>query len=152
MFSPEAGLRGQVLCLDLDSIIVGNLDDIGGYCGPFATLSKGAPGQQWKAAGGIIGFNPKSEVAQEIWRTFSSNVRYVEKVTGGRERWWYRKVTDNKCDRWQIMYPRQALSFKRKVRGRGGPPNGCRVVYCHSYPRPHEINTRKESWVKEHWI
>ncbi len=153
MFSPEARLQGQVLCFDLDSIIVGSLNDLGSYRGDFAVLSKGAPGQQWKAAGGIVGFNPESEIAREIWRTYSSNPRHVEKVTGGRERWWYREVTNNNCDRWQTMFPGQALSYKRKIRRRGGNlPKNVRVVYCHSKPRPHEIDVRREPWMKEYWV
>lgn len=47
----EAGLEGRVLYIDLDTVIVGLLDDIAGYVGPFAALSVAEMANEHRAKG-----------------------------------------------------------------------------------------------------
>lgn len=147
MYSKDAQLSGQILSLDLDLVIVGSLDNMSTYRGDFIVRSKFAPNQQHKADGDIIGF--RAEANFDIWEKFTSNIKYAENITGGRERWWLREVRDCK-DRWQNLFPGEILSYKRHVRNKGGDlPMGARIISCHGHPRPHEINER---WRKENWI
>jgi hypothetical protein len=144
MYNPAAGLKGQVLALDLDVIITGPLDEIAGYDGDFCVRSKFQPGQEHKADGDIIGF--KAGARNNLWNKFLAETKNIEKVTGGRERYYYRMADECK-DRFQTLYPGQVLSYKRHVRRKGLPANA-RIVSCHGKPRPHEINER---WAKENW-
>ena len=146
MYSPMAGLEGQVLALDLDVIITGSLDEMCSYDGEFCVRSKFAPGMAHKADGDIIGF--KAGTRENFWKTFASAPMWAEKQTGGRERWFYR-ANDSCKDRWQDLYPGQIISYKRHVkRNKGRLPEGARIVSCHGRPRPHEIN---EQWAKDNW-
>jgi hypothetical protein len=147
MFNPALGLTGQVLALDIDLIIVGSLDDIGSYRGDLCVRSKFKPGEEWKADGDIIGFRVGSQRQHEIWEPFVKDPKMVERITGGRERYWYRYVTKHKVDRWQDLYPGQIVSYKRHVRGKGLSPEA-RIVSCHGRPRPHEID---EPWTRKCW-
>jgi hypothetical protein len=150
MYSEEAGLFGrQILALDLDVIIVGDLTDIMSYSGPFCVRSKFAPGQQHKADGDIVGFKACPEICDALWKPFRDNPQYVEEVTGGRERYWYRHVIGRKAHRWDRLYDSgQIVSYKRHVKRTGKLPKGARIVSCHGRPRPHEI---KEPWAKQNW-
>ena len=71
MFSEEAGLFGhQVLCIDLDVVIVGSLKHIMGYQGRFCARSKFRPGQEWKLDGDVMSFQASKETEQLFWNPF----------------------------------------------------------------------------------
>lgn len=145
MYNPEAELKGQCLALDLDIIITGSLDDIASYKGDFCVRSKFAPGLEHRADGDIIGFRPSA--CYDIWNRFVMDPKSGERLTEGRERWWYRYVRDCK-DRWQTLFPGQIISYKRHVRKQRKLPDNARIVSCHGKPRPHQID---EQWVEECW-
>jgi len=145
MYNPEAGLKGQVLSLDIDVIIVGPLDDMASYRGDFCVRSKFAPGQAHKADGDIVGF--RAEAMAGLWEALARDPEGAEASTGGRERYFYRQH-DACQDRWQDLYPGQVLSYKRHVRRAGKLPKGAVIVSCHGRPRPHEI---AEPWAEECW-
>lgn len=47
----EAGLKGRVLYIDLDTVVAGSLDDIAGFRGSFATLSAAGMANERRASG-----------------------------------------------------------------------------------------------------
>jgi hypothetical protein len=145
MFSPDAGLTGQVLSLDIDIIITGSLDHMAQYDGEFAVRSKFAKGLEHLGDGDIIGFKP--EKCFDIWHTFKKNHRNIAKDTGGRERLYYRQVRPN-ADRWQTMYPGQIKGYKVDIRKTGVLPKDTRIVSCCGRPRPHEL---KHDWAVANW-
>ncbi len=152
-YSEESGLTGQILSLDIDIVIVGSLDDLASYRGDFCVRGKFAPQFKWKIDGDIIGFRAGKH-HDVLWRPFVDNPKKMERLTGGRERWWYREVhgvggENGGVDKWQDLFPNQIVSYKRHVRNLDEVPAGARLVSCHGRPRPHEI---KEPWAKEHWI
>jgi hypothetical protein len=151
MFSESAGLFGnQVLALDLDVVIVGNLDDIGGYNGVFASRSKFAPGQQHKLDGDVTSFLAGRVLEDQLWSPLLNCPKEVMRITGGRERYWFRHRVGNIAARWDKKCPGQVVSYKRHVRANGNRvPNGARIVSCHGKPRPHEI--MDQPWIEEHW-
>lgn len=147
MFNPDLGLKGQIFSLDLDVVIVGSLDDMCSYRGDFCVRSRFKVGQEYKMDGDIVGFRVGFGV-DTIWEEFINDPQFAEEMTGGRERYWYRYWVGD-CDRWQVLYPGQLISYKRHVRSRKILPENARIVSCHGFPRPHQI---KEPWIKEHWI
>jgi len=151
MFSEESGLFGhQVLALDLDIIIVGSLDDIASYQGPFCSRSKFAPGQQYKLDGDVTSFSAGPENAERFWIPFRDDPKSVIDLTGGRERYWFREVVGIEGgDRWDQLFPGQIVSYKRHCRPNGDQvPDDARIVSCHGKPRPHEMDL---AWVQENW-
>lgn len=162
MFSREAGLFGhQVLCLDIDVVVVGDLSDIIGYDGLFCARSKFKPGEEWKLDGDIMSFQAGEETERMFWQPFVADVDAAVKLTQGRERYWFRHVANDVADRWEIVAPGQIVSYKRHVNynpvfRQGGIPDPVRIVSCHGVPRPHQIaglvnNNRKCRWIKGYW-
>ena len=152
MFSEESGLFGhQVLALDLDIIIVGSLDEIASYQGPFASRSKFAPGQEWKLDGDVTSFSACQENADKFWVPYRDDPATVIKLTEGRERYWFRHIVGVEGgDRWNTMMPGQVVSYKRHCKTNGNqPPKNARIVSCHGRPRPHEMEHL--DWVRENW-
>lgn len=149
MFSREAGLFGhQVLCLDIDVVIVGALDDILAYDGRFCTRSKFKPGEHHKLDGDIMSFRADRKTEQIFWQPFVNDVVGAERFTQGRERYWIRHVAGDFADRWDHVAPNQVVSYKWHVRPHKRLPKQARVVSCHGIPRPHEIT---DTWIKEFW-
>jgi len=140
MFSEASGLFGrQVLCLDVDIVITGSLDDLLSYSGDFCGRAKFKPGCEHLIDGDIMGFKagPKNET--RFFKRFVDNLDWAEELAKGRERYWIREVTSGMeyVDKWQDMFPGQIFSFKRHVRDRDLPEDA-RIVSFHGKPRPHQ--------------
>jgi len=146
MFNPALGLTGQVFSLDIDVVITGSLDEMCSYKGDFAARSTVIPGKEYMLDGDVVGFRVGYGV-DAIWKPFVDDPQEVERLTGGRERYWYRQQIEI-ADRWQEMYPGQLVSYKRHVIGKRLLPVNTRIVSCHGVPRPHQIN---DNWIKTHW-
>jgi hypothetical protein len=148
MFSQDAGLNGrQVLCLDLDVVIVGKLEHLMGYDGAFCARSKFQPGQEGKLDGDIMSFRAGKWIEEKVWDPFIADVDAAVDRTQGRERYWMRYTMGDLSDRWQIIAPKTVLSYKRHVM-RGGIPKGAEVVSCHGFPRPHQI---RDHVLRKYW-
>jgi len=149
MFSREAGLFGhQVLCLDLDLVIVGSLKSLLDYNGRFCARSKFKRGEEYKLDGDIMSFRADEESETLFWSPFITNVEDAVDWTQGRERYWVRHVAGDFADRWDEHAPRQILSYKKHIDSRGIIPEKAVIISCHGVPRPHQI---RGSWIKSYW-
>lgn len=150
MFSEEAGLFGsQVLSLDLDLIITGSLDSLLRYNGLFCTRKSWTRGEETLIDGDIMSFRAGKETEDLFWRPIKQATILVEALTQGRERFWVRSVMEGReVDTWQDTLPGQVCSYKFHVMGRGQVPQGARIISCHGYPRPHQI---EQKWRAEYW-
>lgn len=151
MFSKEAGLFGyQVLCLDLDVIIVGSLEGLMSYDGPFCTRSKFKRGEEHKLDGDIMSFKAEPATEEIFWKPFIRDVEAAEELTKGRERYWIRHVAGDFAERWDHVAPGSVISWKRHVShtNRRPIPEGTAIVSCHGTPRPHQI---KNHWINQYW-
>lgn len=142
LFSPYAFALGErVLYIDLDTLIVGPLDDIAAYDGPFALLEDLFFPGQWGS--GLMSW-VVNERTRELYR------RYVElsyPVTDprGDQGFLMDHLPRDYVDLWQDVCPAQIQSYKAA----GGillPTT--RVVCFHGRPRPHEVTT---GWVPALW-
>jgi hypothetical protein len=153
MFSKESGLFDhQVLALDLDIIIVGDLQNLADYRGVFCSRSKFQPGQEYKLDGDVTSFQACEEAEKLFWTPLVNLPRAVEELTGGRERYWFRHVLggERNGDRWDKITPGQVVSYKRHVKSNNNlVPHNARIVSCHGTPRPHQIS--KLPWVRSNW-
>lgn len=149
MFSQDAGLFGdQVLCLDLDVVIVGSLKKLMDYNGLFCARSKFRPGEGHKLDGDVMGFRAGNVTEGIFWQPFVSDVKRAVHETKGRERYWMRDTIGEMADRWEHHAPGNVISYKWHVRQDRKVPEGASVISCHGIPRPHEI---KDKWIKEYW-
>ena len=154
MFSEEAGLFGhQVLCLDLDIIIVGPLQEFIAYDGEFCARAKFKPGEEWKLDGDIMSFRACKETEDKFWKPFINNIEASVELTQGRERYWMRHVAVDTADMWTNVAPtRRIVSYKRHVRAVtrriDRPPKRVSIISCHGSPRPHQIT---KLWIKNYW-
>lgn len=142
MFSPD--IRGDILYLDLDTSIVGPLDDI--FAVRKLTLLRDFYRPDGLGSGMM--FLPE-ECRDEIWRAWIANpTKYMREHKQGGDQAFLERFWLDKADRWQDIAPGQVLSYKVHVRkavikgreyGNGTMPESARVVCFHGRPRPWDI-------------
>lgn len=152
MYSEEAKLDGPVLCLDLESIILGDLSPM---INKVIMMKKNqkllftceAAFHKNKIGGGVIGFIPNSNLTRLLWDPIIKNRQYIERITKGSERAYYRKMFKSRhVGFWEKYFPGKILSYKKDCKE--GPQEGAVLIRFHGRPRPHEI---QDAWVKEYW-
>lgn len=139
LFSP--GLfksTDRVLYFDLDTVIVGDLDEIARYNGEFAILRDfyRPNGLQSSAMAWRGGFGA------EIWQKWNSLGR--PEMSAGDQEWIENNVS--KPDLLQDLYPGKFVSYKAHCQP--FPPEGSSVVVFHGEPRPHNCG---RPWVESMW-
>jgi len=145
MFSEEAGLSGQVVCFDLDTIIIGNIDGLL-LCRShhFYSCKCANPRRGNKIDGGVIGFpSPEVVFTNQLWRPLDLYPIEQKKFSAGSERVYYRIKFREDMDRvrfWEDEYPGQVQSYKWKWLDEKYDSSDTRVIRFHGYPRPHEID------------
>ena len=134
----------QVVFMDLDTVIVGNLDEIAGYSGKFATLRDFYHPQQVGPA--IIAWTA-GEYTATIWDEW---VSCGKPTTGHGDLWWINQLDQghfaHNCDKLQDLFPGSFVSYK--VHCGKYPPKGAKVVCFHGQPRPHDA---PDAWVQDTW-
>jgi SAM-dependent methyltransferase len=140
LFKPDVFDRGErVIFFDLDTLIIGLLNDIVSYRGEFATLR-----DFWRPEGlGPAVMLWESGKHTEIWESFE---RQGRPLSGNGDQTWLENYFTEKPDILQDLYPRQFVSYKTHCHPY--PPKGSRVVCFHGLPRPHDV---KDGWVPRIW-
>lgn len=134
----------RVIFLDLDTLIVGSLNDLANYDGEFATLNDfyrpervGPAVMLWRAGG-------KASAIWDAWeaagkpRNPMGDLWWINQLDGGR--------FAAEADKLQALYPRQFVSFKAHCHPL--MPKGAKVVCFHGQPRPHNCTAE---WVQHVW-
>ncbi len=131
LFEPE----DIILYFDLDTVIVGALDDILGYDGDFAILRDfyrfdgyGSGVMMWKGD------------YSHIWESWDIAGR--PEIAGGDQAW-IEQVMD--AEILQEKFPGRFVSYK--AHSQEQIPKGASVVCFHGRPRPHEV----KGWVEHFW-
>lgn len=142
--------QGPVLYLDLDTIVVGSLDEICAAAARYRFLALRDFTREDGIGTGVTGWRDQNEVCA-IYRSFTLNPEGWMRAVQGRgdqgfleELGWGAWTT-----RWQGVVPGQIVSFK--VDGcEAGPPPGARVVCLHGAPKFDELPA--ESWARQRWL
>lgn len=134
----------RCLFMDLDTLVVGNIDDIANYDGQFATLRDFYFPHQLGPA--IIAWET-GDFAASVWE---------EWVAQGKPRhamgdlWWLNSLDQGRfakeIDILQDLYPSKFVSYK--VSCKPYPPKGTNVVCFHGQPKPSNCG---QSWVSGVW-
>lgn len=154
LYNPDNGLSGRIIGMDLDTVIVGSLDNMFSYSGFFCVRKCFGPKtsrRYWGIGGDMVGFEAGFG-AELIWKRLVNETDKIELITGGDERELYKFLVYGKVqiDFWQDLYPGQYFSYKNHLRGhRGRLPKESRIVSFHGRPRPHEC--LGVPWVRENW-
>jgi hypothetical protein len=137
-------IAGDLLTLDLDTRIVGDMRDIAGI-GRLALLSDFYRLSQ--AQSGIM-FLPEID-RRATWRVWMMNpAQHMQRCGASGDGMFFREVLGARAARWQDALPGQIISYKVHVRaaqilgqefGNGSVPEGARVICFHGKPRPWEV-------------
>lgn len=133
----------RVIFMDLDTLVIGRLDDLVRYDGQFATLDDfyyperiGPAVMAWKVG----------DYSARIWGEWEAQGQPRNELG---DLWWLNNLDEGRfaenADRLQKLYPGSFVSYKKHCRPL--PPKGARVVCFHGRPRPHEV----QGWVAEVW-
>lgn len=140
LFQEHAFEKGdRVLYLDLDTIVIGKLDDIVKYEGDFAILR-----DEYRGSGTF----QSSIMAWEAGKYTFLWDRWVE---GGRpeiiatDQAWLEQTVPQ-ATILQDVFPDCFKSYK--LHCKGFPPRGTKIVYFHGVPTPEDCN---DFWVKDIW-
>ncbi len=150
LFAPEPGkfLGERFVCIDLDSVIVGDMRPLwnrpedfviwkapGGnsnpYCGSMFMLTAGARPRVWTE------FDPAMSPAMTTAHGyFGSDQAWIAYVLGPDEATWAKKDG--------------AYSYRLQAKERGLPANA-RVVFFHGKPDPWEAGPQAKQWVRDNY-
>lgn len=130
LFRPGV-FSGPVLYFDLDTVLVGSIDELAGYRGPLAMLSDFLKPSRRQS--GIMAWTP-SEATEALWRSFAMNPAHHMQVHPGDGQFLNAYV--DRADCLQSLFRGQIVSYKRHVRKLGRVPSCARVVCFHGQPRP----------------
>jgi hypothetical protein len=134
---------GRAMFIDLDTFILGNIDDIASYDGPFATLR-----DFWRPQGlGPAIMIWRTDNSLGLWEEFDSNGQQMTDPRG--DQGFFENLDQGRfpkqVDILQDLYPGAFVSYKTHCTQ--AVPEGARVVCFHGKPRPHEAG----GWAKEVW-
>lgn len=135
LFRPE--ITSDLLYLDLDTVVVGPLDDL--VAAPSLTMLR----DFYKPAhlGSGVMFLPEADRA-EVWGAWmKSPQEHMRRHTRGGDQSFLEAVWGDKPARWQDVLPGQVVSYKADVRKHGDRvPEGARLVAFHGKPRPWHLS------------
>lgn len=140
LFKPGMFPDGRVLFLDLDTFIVGNIDDIASLDTPFATLR-----DFWRKDGlGPAVMLWRTDANLGIWEGWEAAGKPMN-LANGDHGWLEQHFGNRKPDILQDRFPGRFVSYKTHCTT--CIPEGASVVCFHGKPRPHEAT----GWAKEYW-
>lgn len=121
--------RGPTLYLDIDTVVVGKLPDIG----PKFTMLSDVY-QKDKFGSGVMSWH---DSPISLYNTFSNNPEKYMKYYTKRSRWGDQAFISDHLGFRPDVFGEEYRSYK--VHCKDGIPNGTKVVYFHGKPRPWEI-------------
>lgn len=133
LFRQDFPLRGRILYLDLDVVIMENLDEMVNGDGAFFA-ARDWWSNDWHGA--VMLYESGSQAA--LWDDYPDGNKYVTV-----QKWLLKKVSG--ATSWPEGF---VLSYKAHSLAGVGPAPGCKVVSFHGRPKNHEV---KDTWVCENW-
>jgi hypothetical protein len=137
LLEPFADDLGRVVFMGLDTIIVGNIDRLMDYDGPFAMLQ-----DPWapRSCSGVMAY----PYTPEIWQAFEA-AHELHAATA--------LLGEHPSDMvYLATQPHVLLDdcgiYSYKAHCRGGVPADARIVYFHGREKPHELS---HDWIAQHW-
>lgn len=140
----DGRLRGLVVYADLDTIVVGPLDDM--VLGHQFTVLTNFWAED-RIGSGLMAW---SIDLRSIYDKFSAAPDQHIATYRTTERWgdqgFIRFNSPVEPQRWQLQHPGKVVSFKQHVRKARAVPAAARVVCFHGAPRPWQMNSVERRW------
>lgn len=142
--------RGPALYLDLDTIVLGPLDDLAAQAlsGGFTMLRDFYRGDG--LGSGLMAWD--GEVAVErLYRAFADDAAGAIERTHGGDQVFLETATEAAgfaVQRWQDVLPGQVVSYKAQ-HCEAGPPPSARVLCFHGHPKQSDLP--RGHWAREIW-
>lgn len=130
----------RIIYFDLDTCIVGDLDEIVQYNGSFAILS-----DVYRKGGlqsSVMMWEAGNEELENIWNSYESSG--FPNIEGGDQAWI--ESQNISSDIIQQKYPDDFASYF--LQSQFDIPRYAKVVFFHGHPRPHQV---KGNWVPHIW-
>lgn len=136
---------GRVFYLDLDTVIVGNIDELLEHPHQFTALHSFAHDLQHTLGSGLMAWDgPRMDLFDE----FKARTGYHMDHCKRRNCWGDQGFIGGhvgKWEAWQRLFPGQVISYKADLKhGRRPPAPGAKVVCFHGKPKPWEV---AHSWI-----
>lgn len=133
LFAPS--LKGDVLYMDLDTVITGDLEDIASVDKLTLLRDFYRDGKKLKEGlGSGLMFLPETERAQ-VWDEWSANPTFSMRLHSRGDQHFLERLWLNKAKRWQDVVPHQQI-VSYKVHCSHGVPSNARIICMHGQPRP----------------
>jgi hypothetical protein len=161
VWNPKLGKQlGRILYVDLDSLVVGNLNDIAGYDGDLCILRD----FYYLDTPSVPIANFISGRMKPAWKVFSKNPHYwmqegdkcvpphfgdqilVSKAVDLNS---FVSEDGHLVDYWQDILPGQVVSYKIHCQNKPNKPENARLIGCHGVPKPPDI---KDLWFRSLWL
>lgn len=144
LFKPHPALAdGRTVFLDLDTVIVGNMDFLLQYDGPFAILRDFYRPQGLGSA--IMSIAPG--FGQRIWERFQGLGVHNTDAFWGDQAAIEAFVQRDQVERWQDIFPDKIVSYK--VHCQNGLPPAAKVICFHGEPKMADLH--EEHWIRKEW-
>lgn len=134
VYSKDNGLAGRTIMIDLDSVIVGNLDEMFSFGGDWCGISPITQRRPNHRSGGLVSFD--QDKFHWLYDDMEANVERYTEEHGGNERFIYELFFSN-TPGWQDLYPGYLQSYKWGIRKDISPE--LKFIHFHGNPRPHEV-------------
>lgn len=165
--NPEHEHNEQLIYMDLDTIITGNIDHILSLDKPFATISDFG----WTSGLQTAYIMWNRSVRDSVWEYFTTKYKPADypKLDCDYTRWGGTNQFLEECMgvvrinknpipaiqnappvvRLQDVFPGECVSYKAQhLQNVQQLDNKIKMVFFHGKPQPHEVNN---AWLKEHW-
>lgn len=133
LFEPGR-FEGRVLYLDLDSVVVGSLDELATHKGCIYM-------RDWGWADDVLNSSVMVWDAGEHAEVFTKYNPYIPRHFPQGDDLWMTHLGG-----WEALPPQMCRSYRYHCRE--GIPEGCVVVGCHGRPKPHEV---QHKWLGKYW-
>lgn len=135
LFSPS--MKGDFLFMDLDTVLVGSLEDIEGTSKLTMLRDFYRDGVKLKEGlgGGLMYLTEESR--SDPWEYFSKHPASYMRTYARGEQHLLERYYMGHAERWQDKLPGQVVSWK--VHCQNGVPENARVICMHGKPRPWEV-------------
>ncbi len=151
IFSYHKFLNKQIFLIDLDIIILNNIDHILTYETDLCIRAEHFKkiNNQWVPDGDLFLSNISNWSIVNDY--INDNIKYIERVTKGRERYFYKKFYKlfwPKIEFFQEVFPDEIQSYKQNRIRENGLKENIKIVSFHGHPKPHEVY---DKWIKNYW-
>ena len=131
LFDPVHQQFGDLLYLDLDTVIVGDLADVL----KVRALTVLTDFQKPNRIGSGLMFIPAEERPM-IWSAFTRDPARAMRTSPRGDQQFLEACGWQTAERWQDLRPHQVISYKQHVQRRRRIPKDARVICFHGQPRP----------------